>query len=46
MEDFSPSDIALDDGYYQPTDDAGLWIVLAISLLIVVAWALRDRYVN
>jgi hypothetical protein len=36
MENFSPSDIALDYGYYQPTDDAGLRIVAAIALLVAV----------
>lgn len=41
MEDFTPIDIALDYGYYQPTDEAGLWIVAAIGLLCLVTWALQ-----
>ncbi|WP_181357422.1 hypothetical protein [Stenomitos frigidus] len=43
MEDFSPTDIALDYGYYQPTNEAGLFVVAAIGLLVVVTWALRER---
>ncbi|MBD2072377.1 hypothetical protein H6F86_00315 [Phormidium sp. FACHB-592] len=43
MEDFSPTDIALDSGYYHPTNEAGFWIVVAIALLCLVTWALRDH---
>jgi hypothetical protein len=43
MEDISPSDIALDSGYYQLTTDRLFWVLLTIGLLCVVTWALRGR---